>query len=1399
MRTLNLAQEKLLSELKLLNSFEKMIVNICSLWWGPVPIENLLRLLRASGVVLPKGGFLTTSSLDQHIFKLIEMNFLTRSIECNQSITELVARQASTEPGFEKLADYILENWSGNNGSLDDQCTDILRNIRISILKRDEQGFLSQFNQMQMSCVYNMHYTMPLTSMIAEPFDPQWMKTLPLAIQEKMFDELIPHVINTATPLNMPILDYFCTLDLSGLEERRADIIRCHSGSALLMSAQGDKAKKIISLIQTPELSAMLQGWLYFLKGDDQRAIEYFDKALAMIRKMTGSKKFFLKSNPGLIYLLSLLRVRSEQSLKKMKTLLSHAKARTNSSHNTFFMDAYNSLEAIADHVSMNIADARKWEISTFSSDRIVAEFVTYLGKFWVNRKLSSTEKKGLTSLYRKSSFAGLDWLAMETGFLLEKADPKAIKPFEKNHIQRVKDKTGLTPLAHSVDSIEDWRLTLKAMQKIGDAQKSKPNQVSEGRKQSRLVWLVSYRQGRYLMLKPKLQTINQKGQWSAGRNIALKTLFNESGNLDYLSNEDRKILPAIKNNSQHYSSTWYNYELDRILPLIVGHPLLFLDSSPQTSVEFIRSEPEVSVVKSGNDYVLSMVPEIKDESVVLIQDNPTRFRVIQAGPEHKLLAEILAGRQIKVPKAGHDELLQTISSLSGLVTIHSDITGEDKSIPEVKAHSVPCIRIYPAGSGFKADMTVRPFKTEGPFLKPGQGRQNVIAEVNGKRMQAKRDLSNEKAMAAEVEASCQVFERLEQDDLIWTIPGPDDCLVLLSELKGLQDKGLVSLLWPEGEKLSFAGTMDFDKLALELSSGQDWFDMKGKIKVDPETVINLIELLNKMQESPGRFIFLDDKRFISLTSRLRQKLREINHLSEKKGDKLRMPAYSLLILDELSQESAVFKGDKSWKELQQSIKEAFSIKPKPPSTLKAELRQYQTAGFEWLSRMARLGLGVCLADDMGLGKTVQSLAVILERAPKGPSLVVAPTSVCPNWLSEAMRFAPTLKPILYSGKDRHNILNKLEPFSLIICSYGLLMQDAEELCSLDWQNVVLDEAQAIKNWSAKRTQAAMNLKAGFRLATTGTPIENNLTELWSLFRFLNPGLLGPRKQFNEQFVFNIQNSEDSEQKRMLKRIIQPFILRRLKSQVMDELPPRTEITLKVSMSEEEAVLYEAIRLQALEKLKNEVQQGGAKNKGIRIITELNRLRQLCCHPRMLYPESKAPGSKLALFEEIVTELLANGHKALVFSQFVKHLTLVRERLDELKIDYRYLDGSTPGHARQKEIMDFQEGKGDLFLISLKAGGLGLNLTAADYVIHLDPWWNPAVEDQATDRSHRMGQKNPVTVYRLVTENTVEEKIVRLHAEKKDLANSLLEGSDVSAGISAEELMKLFTEKVVTV
>jgi SNF2 family DNA or RNA helicase len=430
----------------------------------------------------------------------------------------------------------------------------------------------------------------------------------------------------------------------------------------------------------------------------------------------------------------------------------------------------------------------------------------------------------------------------------------------------------------------------------------------------------------------------------------------------------------------------------------------------------------------------------------------------------------------------------------------------------------------------------------------------------------------------------------------------------------------------------------------------------------------------------------------------------------------------------------------------------------------------------------------------MGLGKTIQALAVLLDRANQGPALVIAPTSVGFNWVREAETFAPALRAHAYRDTDRSEFLESVTKGDLVICSYGLALRDAPALSRVKWATMVLDEAQFIKNSRSKTSLAIRTISADWTLALTGTPIENHLGELWSLFRVVSPGLFGSWEQFRKRFAGPIERDGDQERRQALSRVIRPFMLRRSKQEVLSELPERTETTLYVDLSPDERRRYDEMRLAALGDLEGIVGAPDSEDQRFRVLAFLTRLRQLACHVGLVDKTWEGSSTKLELLVETLSELREEGHKALVFSQFTQHLGLIRSALDAQGIRYEYLDGSTPSASRQERVDRFQQGSADAFLISLKAGGTGLNLTAADYVIHMDPWWNPAVEAQATDRAHRIGQTKPVMVYRIVARGTIEEQILGLHRDKRDLVEGVMEGTTAAGGLSTEDLIALIRD-----
>jgi SNF2 family DNA or RNA helicase len=469
-----------------------------------------------------------------------------------------------------------------------------------------------------------------------------------------------------------------------------------------------------------------------------------------------------------------------------------------------------------------------------------------------------------------------------------------------------------------------------------------------------------------------------------------------------------------------------------------------------------------------------------------------------------------------------------------------------------------------------------------------------------------------------------------------------------------------------------------------------------------------------------------------------------------------------------------------------------------PPAGLLTELRPYQREGLNWLQFLREYELGGILADDMGLGKTVQALAHLLVEKREGrldrPCLVVCPTSVVPNWLAEAARLAPELRVLSLHGPDRADRFPEIDNADLVVTTYALLSRDADRLLPIEWHTAVLDEAQAIKNAAAKTTQLVCRLDARHRLCLTGTPMENHLGELWSQFAFLMPGLLGDAKRFARVFRTPIEKKQDGERRAVLSGRLKPFLLRRTKSLVAADLPPKTEILRPLELAGPQRDLYETVRVAMHEKVRREVAEKGLARSHIVVLDALLKLRQVCCDPRLVKltaARQVRASAKLEHLMEMLPPLIEDGRQILLFSQFTSMLDLIKPALAEAGIDYVELRGDTKDRAGP--VAQFQKGKVPLFLISLKAGGTGLNLIAADTVIHYDPWWNPAVEDQATDRAHRIGQDKPVFVYKLVAQGTVEERMLELQQRKKALAVGIYDAaSGTGAGLEAGDIERLF-------
>ncbi|MFC5489209.1 DEAD/DEAH box helicase [Dokdonella soli] len=754
----------------------------------------------------------------------------------------------------------------------------------------------------------------------------------------------------------------------------------------------------------------------------------------------------------------------------------------------------------------------------------------------------------------------------------------------------------------------------------------------------------------------------------------------------------------------------------------------------------------------------------------------------------------------------------------------------------EVKPSPVLTLRAFPAlatgGVRYQAGCVRLAFDYAGARLPASPAPARERRRQNGRVIEIVRDRANE----------IVAFERLEEvglvpAELFGRLPGVpadafDDNDFVLEHGRGTlagvdQMFALTPRLRDLGFRLESADGFPFDLLdepdadawyAEVEESGNPWFDLRLGIDIGGER-IDLLPVLHRLLSDPAFsltprkgeaddavwLVPIDARRRVPLPlAKLRELITPLlewlqGPFAEHDGA-LRLRRAQAGVLDELTKgmQRPWLGGERLRAELERQ--RAPRAPASEPEGFRATLRGYQREGLAWLGFLADAGLGGILADDMGLGKTVQVLAHLLAEKRRGrldkPALVIAPTSLVANWHDEATRFVPDLSVLVVHGPERAGLHEAIPRHDLVITTYPLLLRDRDALIEHEYSVLVLDEAQAIKNARSQAAQIVRELAARQRIAMTGTPLENHLGELWAQFDAVEPGLLGDDKRFTKFFRTPIEKQGDVEKRERLSRRIAPLLLRRRKEDVLTELPPKTEIARRIELEGAQRELYETLRLTQHERVLDEVRKRGLAQSGIIVLDALLKLRQACCDPRLVKLDGARhvqESAKLDYLLDLLASLVDEGRRVLVFSQFAEMLALIAEALDARKLDHQLLTGDTPGTARAALVNRFQSGEVPLFLISLKAGGVGLNLTAADTVIHYDPWWNPAVEAQATDRAHRIGQDKPVFVYKLICAGTVEEKIQALQQRKAELARAVLDGgSTQSAKFEEADLAELF-------
>lgn len=881
-------------------------------------------------------------------------------------------------------------------------------------------------------------------------------------------------------------------------------------------------------------------------------------------------------------------------------------------------------------------------------------------------------------------------------------------------------------------------------------------------------------------------------GKWEDGALLSLKKFCTQG--YESMDVKDARVAMLLANKSDQVIDT------DIIIPILAESGRLFYGSEhfpDRIPVEVIQEQPYIEFKGEGDKIQISSnVKTSMNEGVqkYTIERIGSLFKLITANPLQKdILQKILSHRTL--PAAAAPSLRKTIDSIKGIIDVREDILSEIEQ-KAFESEGKITIRIEPneKNTCFNISLLAIGLNNGTARFTPTVGEEYVYdSDETGRTYCVHRNMQSEENNFQGVVDFAEQFN-IEFDDYNnFSIDNERTLLNFLAFAHRNANQYVVE--WPNGQKLKFKGTLTEKDITIDIKSNVDWFSVEGKALVGAD-ILDLDSLIESCcNNCYDGFVRIGEDEYLQITETLRRHIAALDALLSVKERKKR--GVSKFMIGALAQTLDKMKHteDSGYKEFREKMKAAYCQEEEVPHALNAQLRPYQEDGFRWLARMDAWGAGACLADDMGLGKTLQALTFLLHKASAGPSLIVAPKSVIPNWVKEVGKFTPSLSMhVLNDTSNRDLTVQEASANMLILCTYGVLTSESTLLCSKKWNVVCLDEAHQIKNRMTMASQIAMELKADSRIILTGTPIQNHVGELWNLMQFINPGILGRWNSFRDNFI----NTElDEAHSTILKEMTQPFILRRTKQEVLTDLPEKIEDIYYVTLNEDEFKVYETMRQKVelkFKKGKSEKEKKLAKTFDISFFEELTKLRLASCDMHLINDKWKKQSSKISALMEVLERLVSSKeNNILIFSQFTSFLSLIKTELDKKGWEYFYLDGQTPMEKRETIVEGFQNGEKKIFLSSLKAGGLGINLTQANYVILMDPWWNPAIENQATDRAHRLGQKRCVSVIRFISEQTIEEKIIRFHESKQSLSNEILDGTKESYKLSYDDILDMVT------
>ncbi|MEI7994372.1 MAG: DEAD/DEAH box helicase, partial [Methylococcaceae bacterium] len=1032
-------KDKLLNPFNALSNDEQSIMLALAVIYAPIGQTSLQALLRSTGCFESK-TIATIDRLLREKLQKAELMVMTQDgWRCNEEIAERLMRLALKEPWFNKLAQLLIAEPNYYYPARI-SAYHAIKQLRIFLYQGNESAFVANIKRFHSE--YRQLFAVNISRIFFNNFDATWFASLPDQIK---FYALIYYLQDGRSHLNDVSMEYQLLEQFFGaVKHDNSTIVHAVIEERLLRSNFNDVEQWLVGDSSTDGLK--LLATLRFLQNRNDEAIDLFNASLKALKKETGKRNVGIDGLHGYLFNLALLRSRNYNNLQLLKQQVQIVIKQ--GWHNEFYLLNLILLEAVEIYQGKATAEH---SVYLFKTNKLAYERLFHaLLLYWIGeikKVAGNTFLQELAGFCQQAQQLGYGWYAAVSSSLLQRLD------YKDEICLQIAEHCLQSPFNQIIDllpQVSAWQRALDALTQLT----AEPLATSV-QKELRLIWSLSM-DNNAVFLAPKEQSLGKSGRWTKGRPIALKRLYHAMAEFDYLSEQDRRICAHIELEKEPayygYSSKEYYTLPSHAIMATVGHPHIYWvnQESLNIPVDISLAEPQLLVKEQQENIHISLIPPITTQKIIAQKTASNGLIVYVINDSHRQVAEILGKNGLTIPATARQQVIDSIASISSMLTVQSDIGGTSSHAISVDSDSRLHIHLQPVGQGIQIEMFVQPFSDGGPLYKPAVGGTTVLAEIDGKQLQTTRDFKLENRYLNQALSECPELYAVKEPK--WLLDDAESALEALLHLQALGDFAVLE--WPKGKKIQLSREAGLSQVQFSVRKEKDWFSVEGSVQIDGEQVLDMQRLMSLLNSSSGRFLKLEDGQIIALTRELRQRLDDLSGLGEVQKDKVRFHPLAALALDEITDGMAI-TASKPWKDQLLRLNEMGDLNPKLPSTLQGELRDYQREGFQWMMRLAHWGAGACLADDMGLGKTVQALALILARAPQGPTLILAPTSVCINWLEECQRFAPTLNVHQFGSGDRQDMLDAAGPFDLMVCSYGLLQTEAERLAQKHWHTLV--------------------------------------------------------------------------------------------------------------------------------------------------------------------------------------------------------------------------------------------------------------------------------------------------------------------------------------------------------